>query len=71
MCFSPFYYFDRWQLLLLSLEVYRQHGVDVQVYYVESALSSIVDVLKVVNEQQNQTKAFAKLSTRLHSNLNP
>lgn len=37
-CFSPLFYNERWQLLHTSLEIYRQFGVDLQVYYVYCGL---------------------------------
>lgn len=46
-CFSPLFYNERWQLIIPTLEIYRQLGVDLQIYYVQSMLSEILDFLKV------------------------
>lgn len=46
-CFSPLFYFERWQVLLLALETYRQFGVDHQVYYIQSMLSAVREIMKV------------------------
>uniref|UniRef100_A0A1I7YA83 Glycosyltransferase family 92 protein n=1 Tax=Steinernema glaseri TaxID=37863 RepID=A0A1I7YA83_9BILA len=46
-CFSPLFYNERWQLLVNTLEIYRQYGVGVQAYYVQSMLTEIMDLLKL------------------------
>lgn len=46
-CFSRLFFGERWQVMVALLEVYRQYGVDLQVYYVQSALTEILDYLKV------------------------
>lgn len=46
-CFSPFFYNEHWQLVLTSLELYHHFGSQLQVYYVQSMLQSISDVLEV------------------------
>lgn len=46
-CFSPLFYNERWQLIIPTLEIYRQLGVDLQVYYIQSMLSEILDFLRV------------------------
>ncbi|KAH7707512.1 Protein F59C6.8 [Aphelenchoides avenae] len=46
-CFAPLFFTDRWQVLALLLEVYRQRGVNMQVYYVQSSLTAILDYLSV------------------------
>lgn len=46
-CFSPLFYNERWQLIIPTLEIYRQLGVDLQIYYVQSMLSEILDFLRV------------------------
>ncbi|KAH7716667.1 Protein F59C6.8 [Aphelenchoides avenae] len=45
-CFSRLFFGERWQVMVALLEVYRQYGVDLQVYYVQSALTEILDYLK-------------------------
>lgn len=46
-CYAPIFYNDRWQTLLAALEVQRQFGMSMQVLYVESALTAIMDFLAV------------------------
>ncbi|KAI6200510.1 protein of unknown function DUF23 domain-containing protein [Aphelenchoides besseyi] len=46
-CFSPLFYNERWQLLIQTLEIYRQLGVDLQVFYVQSMLQEIHEFLQV------------------------
>lgn len=46
-CYAPIFYNDRWQTLLAVLEVHRQFGIDMQVFYVESALTAIMNFLEV------------------------
>ncbi|KAH7701462.1 Protein F59C6.8, partial [Aphelenchoides avenae] len=45
--FSPLFYAERWQIIVLALELYRQFGVDMQVYYIQSALEEIRNLLEV------------------------
>ncbi|KAK0397889.1 hypothetical protein QR680_002322 [Steinernema hermaphroditum] len=45
-CYSPLFYNERWQLIVNTLEVYRQYGVGVQAFYVQSMLHEIMDLLK-------------------------
>lgn len=47
VCMSPLFYFERWQIMLLALETYIHFGVDMQVYYIQSMLSTVWNVLKV------------------------
>lgn len=47
VCFSPLFFFERWQLLIVALEVYRQYGVGAQVYYIQSMIAEIFEFLKV------------------------
>ncbi|CAD5219016.1 unnamed protein product [Bursaphelenchus okinawaensis] len=46
-CFSPLFYNERWQLIIPTLEIYRQLGVDMQVFYIQSMLTDIMDYMKV------------------------
>jgi hypothetical protein len=46
-CFGPLFYNERWQLTITSLEIYRQFGVDLQVYYVQSMLTEVMDFVRV------------------------
>ncbi|KAH7694029.1 Protein F59C6.8, partial [Aphelenchoides avenae] len=45
-CFSPMFYSDRWQVLIALMDVYRQLGMDLQVFYVMSILKQIADYMK-------------------------
>ncbi|KAE9551474.1 hypothetical protein FO519_005319 [Halicephalobus sp. NKZ332] len=47
VCFSPLFYFEKWQLLLTSLEIYKFYGADLQVIYVQSMLLHIYSILEV------------------------
>lgn len=38
---------ERWQLVVHMLELYRQYGVDLQVYYLDSILTEILDYINV------------------------
>ncbi|KAK0397890.1 hypothetical protein QR680_002322 [Steinernema hermaphroditum] len=55
-CYSPLFYNERWQLIVNTLEVYRQYGVGVQAFYVQSMLHEIMDLLKVY-----QKKGYAEI----------
>uniref|UniRef100_A0A7E4VR58 Glycosyltransferase family 92 protein n=1 Tax=Panagrellus redivivus TaxID=6233 RepID=A0A7E4VR58_PANRE len=44
-CFSPLFYFERWQVMFPSLEIYRQFGISRQVYYLQSIREEIYDLL--------------------------
>lgn len=46
-CFSPMFYSDRWQVLIALIDIYRQLGMDLQVFYVMSVLKQIADYMKV------------------------
>uniref|UniRef100_A0A914ZH85 Glycosyltransferase family 92 protein n=1 Tax=Panagrolaimus superbus TaxID=310955 RepID=A0A914ZH85_9BILA len=46
-CFSPLFYNERWQLIIPTLEIYRQYGVNLQVFYIQSIRKEIYNFLKV------------------------
>ncbi|KAH7722736.1 Protein F59C6.8 [Aphelenchoides avenae] len=50
-CFAPVFYNERWQVLAALVEVYRQFGVSMQVFYVESALTAIMNYLQIYAKQ--------------------
>ncbi|KAH7719526.1 Protein F59C6.8 [Aphelenchoides avenae] len=52
---APLFYFERWQTLLLALEVYRQQGVSLQVFYVQSILIDILNVLNLYVRREHAT----------------
>ncbi|KAI1726192.1 glycosyltransferase family 92 domain-containing protein [Ditylenchus destructor] len=68
-CFSPLFYNERWQLIIPTLEIYRQLGVTLQVYYIQSMLVEILRFIQLY-ERLNVTKVetWSKLSVM---NLNP
>ncbi|VDN49447.1 unnamed protein product [Gongylonema pulchrum] len=45
-CFSPLFLNEHWQLLLTSLEVRRAHGLSLQVFYIYSIRSPLMDILR-------------------------
>uniref|UniRef100_A0A183C3R7 Glycosyltransferase family 92 protein n=1 Tax=Globodera pallida TaxID=36090 RepID=A0A183C3R7_GLOPA len=45
-CFSPLFYMERWQIVLSTLEIYRNFGVQLQIFYIQSILASIMDVIE-------------------------
>lgn len=49
-CFSPLFYNERWQLIVPTLEIYRQMGIGLQVYYVQSMLAEILQFMQVILE---------------------
>uniref|UniRef100_A0A7E4ZYZ5 Glycosyltransferase family 92 protein n=1 Tax=Panagrellus redivivus TaxID=6233 RepID=A0A7E4ZYZ5_PANRE len=46
VCFSPLFYFERWQILATSLEIYRHYGADLMVVYVQSMLAEVFALLQ-------------------------
>ena len=46
-CFSPLFFNERWQLVLISIEFYKHYGVDIQDYYFMSSTAPILEILKV------------------------
>uniref|UniRef100_A0A914PUX1 Glycosyltransferase family 92 protein n=1 Tax=Panagrolaimus davidi TaxID=227884 RepID=A0A914PUX1_9BILA len=49
-CFSPLFYNERWQLLITSMEIFRQFGVNLQVYYIQSIRKELVGHLPIYEE---------------------
>lgn len=45
--FSPLFFAENWQLILFSLELYRNFGAGLLVVYAQSIIKEIFDVLKV------------------------
>uniref|UniRef100_A0A183CLV9 Glycosyltransferase family 92 protein n=1 Tax=Globodera pallida TaxID=36090 RepID=A0A183CLV9_GLOPA len=50
-CFSPLFLTEHWQLVVLSIEIYRHYGIKLQVVYLMSAIESIYKILKVYNQK--------------------
>ncbi|VDM51036.1 unnamed protein product, partial [Toxocara canis] len=50
-CVTPLFLNERWQLLVLAVEVYRYYGVDMQNIYVTSMVSAVYDLLKIYEER--------------------
>uniref|UniRef100_A0A914E6I0 Glycosyltransferase family 92 protein n=1 Tax=Acrobeloides nanus TaxID=290746 RepID=A0A914E6I0_9BILA len=46
-CFSPLFYNENWQLLITTLEVYRHFGVSLQVFYIQSMIEEMFDLLEI------------------------
>ena len=46
-CFSPLFYNERWQLIVATLEIYRHYGVQMQVFYIQSILEPIMQLLEL------------------------
>lgn len=57
-CFSPLFYNERWQLVVPTLEVYRQLGISLQVFYIQSMISEIFDFIRVVNFVSREYEQF-------------
>src|SRR4051812_46917231 len=54
ICMSRVFAFEKWQLLVTVLEIYRQLGVDLVFTHVKSSLSSVFHLMKAYErEQQN------------------
>uniref|UniRef100_A0A183BRJ2 Glycosyltransferase family 92 protein n=1 Tax=Globodera pallida TaxID=36090 RepID=A0A183BRJ2_GLOPA len=48
-CFSPLFYIEHWQLVVLTIETYRHFGVTLQIVYLMSAFEGIFEILKDYN----------------------
>lgn len=46
-CFSPLFFFEKWQPLVAALELYKHFGASLQMFYVESMLEEILRFLRV------------------------
>lgn len=53
VCFGPLSYSHRWQALLETLELYRQFGAGVQVFYVRKIIVEVLNLLRVRGLWQN------------------
>lgn len=45
-CYPPTFLEERWQTLIMSIEMYRYFGMDYQVHYVQSGMSQLLEILK-------------------------
>ncbi|CAK5112424.1 unnamed protein product [Meloidogyne enterolobii] len=62
-CFSPLFFNERWQLIIPTLEIYRQYGVSLQVYYIQSMLVEILDFMRIYeNEKIIRIEAWTKFN---------
>lgn len=65
-CFSPLFYNENWQLLTVTLEVYRYFGVSLQVFYVQSIIDEIFAFLKVTTRLEKFIiKQFSLMNERV------
>uniref|UniRef100_A0A0N5BUE0 Glycosyltransferase family 92 protein n=1 Tax=Strongyloides papillosus TaxID=174720 RepID=A0A0N5BUE0_STREA len=44
-CFSPLFYNERWQLMIATLEIFKELGVDKQIYYIQSMVHDVFQAL--------------------------
>ncbi|TMS37476.1 hypothetical protein L596_004399 [Steinernema carpocapsae] len=51
VCMSRMYYFENWQLLFTSLQVYRHFGADLMVTYIESILANLNTILRAYEQE--------------------
>ncbi|KAK0400422.1 hypothetical protein QR680_015234 [Steinernema hermaphroditum] len=51
VCMSRIFYFEHWQLLLTSLEIYRHFGADLMVTYIESVISDIAAIMNAYEKE--------------------
>ncbi|KAL3105216.1 hypothetical protein niasHT_024110 [Heterodera trifolii] len=49
-CFSPLFFAEHWQLVVLTIEIYRHFGSALQIIYLMSAIEGIFDILKLYQE---------------------
>ncbi|KAL7078785.1 hypothetical protein ACQ4LE_002187 [Meloidogyne hapla] len=62
-CFSPLFFNERWQLIIPTLEIYRQYGVSLQVFYIQSMLVEILDFMRIYeNEKIIKIEAWTKFN---------
>ncbi|KAH7673241.1 Protein F49C12.5 a, partial [Aphelenchoides avenae] len=50
-CYSPLFYADRWQPIVAALEIYRQFGASLQVFYVQSMVEELLRFLRAYERQ--------------------
>uniref|UniRef100_A0A0K0EG59 Glycosyltransferase family 92 protein n=2 Tax=Strongyloides stercoralis TaxID=6248 RepID=A0A0K0EG59_STRER len=55
-CFSPLFYNERWQLMIATLEIFKELGVDKQIYYIQSM---VYDVFKALHAYK--LKGYAEI----------
>ncbi|KAE9552358.1 hypothetical protein FO519_004441 [Halicephalobus sp. NKZ332] len=51
-CLPPTFLEERWQTLVVSIELYKFFGINFQVHYIQSGLKQIFDILKKYEEKE-------------------
>ncbi|KHN86575.1 UPF0392 protein F59C6.8 [Toxocara canis] len=47
VCFGPLFLSDHWQLLVTALEIYRYYDVSIHIFYIQSMLTEMADLLRI------------------------
>uniref|UniRef100_A0A0N4ZBU0 Glycosyltransferase family 92 protein n=1 Tax=Parastrongyloides trichosuri TaxID=131310 RepID=A0A0N4ZBU0_PARTI len=69
-CFSPLFYNERWQLMLATLEIFKELGVDKQVFYIQSMVYDVYRVLDAYKKEgYAEIEPWAKINLGKEYNL--
>uniref|UniRef100_A0A183BTA4 Glycosyltransferase family 92 protein n=1 Tax=Globodera pallida TaxID=36090 RepID=A0A183BTA4_GLOPA len=72
-CFSPIFFAENWQLVVLAIEIYRHYGIKLQVVYLMSAIDGIFKILKAYKTKdviQIEQWPSIKLEDQKYNNIN-
>lgn len=47
VCMAPMFYFERWDIMVVLLEVYHYFGAELQIFYIMSVLDDIYRLIEV------------------------